>query len=545
MLHNTIPVLFESTAHLAVVQNPVNSGWVALLGAICGDRFETLVRRYYVALCHFRKQRARPALPGQIEIEAKGKQQALQGILEVWERRKDTSKDELSEADTFVDAMPTRTNDDLPEVLRDLSNRPPPLSSLLGGAGRPPCDAMCLMKAFLAAPLFGIGDGPCSVHRLLHGNPTFATMCGFLGRHAMKQPGELTSRRLPSLSVCEEFSEVMTRYGLWHLARVDQVRHNIATGVVKVENTACFDTTHVNSNSHCDNVVPSNAQTEEGKRPKHRKVPRMRKRCGCDQQERKNCEHPWVPTDQGAAVVVKGSTRVHWAHKASVASFASSEVPFDIRVCQYAATNDGKTLIPHLEALARDFPSVVLAMQYILADDAYRHNRDAVKERLGQKVRLVVPVHGRKAREGLAQQFTGIDRFTPAGVPICEEGHLFQLRGRDIIQERYIWGAPDDDEGRSVCEGCPRAAGCLKRGQRRQIRVDRRDQPQIDWEHPQHFAKERARYARRTGVERAIKRVKVDLRGEVLTHRDGLRVQAHFDRKLLTLHLLLELAAPS
>ena len=66
--------------------------------------------------------------------------------------------------------------------------------------------------------------------------------------------------------------------------------------------------------------------------------------------------------------------------------------------------------------------------------------------------------------------------------------------------------------------------------------------PQIDWDHPQHFAKNRARYQRRTGVERAIKRLKVDLHGEYLTHRDVHRVQAHFDRKLLTLHLLLAAA---
>ena len=545
MQNDTIPVLFESTAHLAVVENPVNSDWVALLDAISGDHFETLARRYYIGLSHFRKQRVRPALPGQIEIEAEGKQQACLEMLEVRERRKDSSEDELSEADVFVDAMPTRADEELPEVLRDFSRRPPALSSLLGGAGRPPCDAMCLMRAFLAAPLVGVGDNPSSVHQLLHSNPTFAQMCGFLGRSALKQPGELTSRRLPSLSVCEEFSEVMTRYGLWHLARIEQVHRNIANGVVEVENTVCFDTTHVKAHSHCDNVIPINAQAEEGKQPKHRKVPRTRKRCKCGQEAWETCEHSWVPTDQGAAVVVKGPTRIYWAHKASVASFATSEIPFDVRVCQYAATNDGKTLIPHLESLIRDFPAVIFALCYILADDAYRHNRDAVKECLDENVRLVVPVHGRKAPAELAEQFDGIDRFTPAGIPICAEGHSFQLRGRDIIEERYIWSAPNDEEGQSVCVGCPHAAGCLKHGERRYIRVDRGDQPQIDWDHPQHFAKERARYARRTGVERAIKRLKVDLRGEVLTHRDSLRVQAHFDRKLLTLHLLLALAAPS
>jgi hypothetical protein len=37
--------------------------------------------------------------------------------------------------------------------------------------------------------------------------------------------------------------------------------------------------------------------------------------------------------------------------------------------------------------------------------------------------------------------------------------------------------------------------------------------------------------------------LKVDLNGEHLTHRDAHRVQAHLDRKLLTLHLLLAAAA--
>lgn len=38
------------------------------------------------------------------------------------------------------------------------------------------------------------------------------------------------------------------------------------------------------------------------------------------------------------------------------------------------------------------------------------------------------------------------------------------LRGRDIVGERYIWAAPDDDEGRPVCASCPFATGCLKKG---------------------------------------------------------------------------------
>lgn len=423
-----------------------------------------------------------------------------------------------------------------------MSVKPPALGEILGGAGRPPCDALSLMRAFLAAPLHGVGDGPTAVHRLLHSNPAFAHLCGFLGPKTLKAPFELTSRRLPSVAMCEEFSEVMTRYGLWHEARLEQVKDNLAKGVVEAETAIAFDTTHVEANSHCGNVVPPGTKVDDDAKPKHRKVPRMHKRCDCGEDAWSSCIHAWVPTDQGAAVVVKGPTRVYWAHKASVAAFAESEIPIDVRVCQYGAESDGKTLVPHLELLDRDIPKVIARLTHVLADDGYQGNAEGVV-RFGRPARLVLPVHPRKARAGLAEQFTGIHHFTPVGFPLCRGGHRFELRGRDITGQRYIWAAPDDEEGRPVCAGCPCA--CVTRGQRRHICVDRHDQPQLDWDHPQLLARDRARYQRRTCVERAIKRLKVDLRGEVLTHRDVHRVQAHFDRKLLTLHLLLASAAAS
>lgn len=542
-MQSTAPVLFESSDNLAVQQDPANEDWVALLHVIDDGRFDELERRYYQALYHFRKQPTRPALPGQIEICAPDRQGALQGMLAELEQRKANRKQADGEqADVFVDPHPDVDDKSLPESLRDFSLPPPPLSAILGGVGRPPCDAQCLLRAFLAAPLLGVGDDPTSVFRLLRSNPTLAHLCGFLGRGVLKQEGELTSRRLPSQAVCEEFSEVMTRYGLWHLARLEQVRDNLASGVVELEDTAVFDTTHVIANSHCANVVPADAKVEDGKKPKHRKVPRMCKRCTCGREHWESCEHPWGPTDQGAAVVVKGATRVYWAHKASVMSFGNSEIPIDVRVCLYAAESDGKTLVPHLELLERDLLEVITPLHYILADDAYKENGEAVK-RFGQQARLICPVHGRKARAGLAEQFDGIDRFTPIGIPVCDGDHRFVFFGRDIQGNRYIWAAPVDDQGQPVCASCPHSDSCLKKGERRYIRVDRKDQPQIDWDHPQHFARNRARYQQRTGVERANKLLKIDLGGEHLTHRDALRVQAHLDRKLLILHLLLAAAA--
>ena len=538
----TAPVLFESSDNVTVERDAANEDWITLLRVVGDGRFDELARRYYLALYHFRRHPQRPALPGQLELQAPGRQGALEGMLDELEQRKARRRaagaEPASPADVFVVPGPDGDDETLPPSLRDFSVPPPALSQFLGGVGRPPCDAMCLLKAFAAAPLLGVGDSPTAVFRLLRSNPAFARRCGFMGPGAGKLPGEKTSRRLPKQATCEEFSEVMTRYGLWHLACLSQVRENLASGVVEAEETAVFDTTHVIANSHCANVVPPDAGVTPGKKPKHRKVPRVRKLCACGKEHWEDCEHPWIPTDLGAAVVVKGATRVYWAHKASVMSLGDSEVPIDVRVCQYAAESDGKTLVPHLEQLVIDLPEVIEPLHFVLADDAYKDNREAVS-RFGQQARLVVPVHGRRARAGLAEQFEGIDRFTPIGVPICDGGHRFDFFGRDIQGERYLWKAPDDDEGRPVCASCPHASHCLKRGRRRHIRVDRQDQPQIDWDHPQHSVREKARYDRRPGVERAIKRLKVDLHAAHLTHRSALRVQAHLDRKLLILHLLL------
>jgi hypothetical protein len=541
MLHHTSVALFESIEVLGVLSDPANGDWLAAVGAVCGPLYEDIERRYYAALYHFRQQAGRSALPGRTTVSAPSRHQALQGLLSLREQRKTTPKQTASRDSVaiFVDPRPDGDDESLPQCLRDLSSPAPSLDAWLGGAGRPPCDALCLMRAFLGAPILGVGDSPTDVHRLLRSNPTYARACGFLGREAFKQPGELTSRRLPSQSTCDEFSEIMTRYGLWHHARVRQVQENLATGVVEIDDTISFDATHLVSNSHCANVVPEGATTDDGKRPKHRKVPRVRKTCDCGKAQWEGCEHAWSPTDEGAAIVVKGPTRVYWAHKASVAAFGDSEIPIDVRVLQYAADHDGKTLVPHLELLGHDFPEVIAELSHVLADSAYVGNAAAVAT-FGKQARLTVPVRPRQTKESVADGIHGIDRFTPTGVPVCVEGYRFKMLGRDVQRDRFIWRAPDSEAGTSVCLGCPLASACLSKGTRRHIRVERADFPHLDWDHPQHLTRNADRYQRRTGVERAIKRLKVDLKAANLTHRDAPRVQAHLDRKLLTLHLLLK-----
>lgn len=527
------PVLVQSVTSLAVASDPANQVWLALCDATHGPLFDVLARCYYLALSHFRKFVHRPVMPDVIEVFSDDKQQAQRDLFEALRAG--------SELETFVTIGPDTDDKSLHPALIDPNVKPPSLRNLLLGRGAPPIDALCLIRAFIAAPQLGLPGSPQDVWMLLRSNPTFAQACGFLGPNAAKLPGELTSRRLPSWSTCKQFDEVMTRYGLWHRVAQLQVRHNIEHGVLECEDTAAFDTTHHESNSHCDNIEPDNAkqQRDAGKKVKHKKVERVCKHCDCGKENWPLCPHPWRSTDQGAAVVVKGPTRVYWAHKSSVASFADSEIPIDIRVLNYAARSDGQTLLPHLALLASELPQVVDLLRCVLADTAYSHCADELAARF-PNIRLSAPVIGRDCpdTDGL---FTGIDHFTPAGIPVCDQGHSFELRGRDITDERFLWVAPNDDTDLPVCSCCPSRHTCLTKGARRHIRVDRDLTPQIDWDHPQHSLSERKLYAKRPGVERAIKRIKVDLKAEIISHRDARRVQAELDRKLLTLHMLLQI----
>lgn len=270
MLSSNALVLFESTDSPAVLSDSANRDWLAVIDNVSGERYETVSRRYYLALYHFRKNKYRLALPGTLHIAADGKQQALQGMLDVMEKRKAKDKRAAagSTADVFINATPDKTDATLPEALRDFSKRPPGLQQILTGPGRPPCDALSLMRAFVAAPLLGVGDDPTSVYKLLHSNPTFARACGFYASGALKVAGELTSRGLPAFSTCAELTEVMMRYGLWQLARVEQVQHNLDSGTVDKEETLVFDTTHLIASSHCENVVPADVEAKDGKKPR-------------------------------------------------------------------------------------------------------------------------------------------------------------------------------------------------------------------------------------------------------------------------------------
>ncbi len=520
MLNPTrLPVLFQSQDDAELARRE-DQEWASLLRNTDWDRFEKHERHYYLALAHHNRIRVRSQVP---EVGPEPKREAQERyLLDIVEKRRDPAM--------FVEIPQFDPDQALPAV-----------STMLSGPGKPPMDFYCMLAAVLGVIALGWPESPETVHKQLHSNPPFARLCGFrYSKKADREIDGLTAKHLPSLSMCGKFDEVMTASGLWTAMNLDKVRHNIETGVVPLGKMLAFDTAHADAHSSCDRIE---VEVAPGKKER-RNIPKLHKRCSCPASERETCPHPWEPTDRGAAVVVKGPTRIHWAHKASVAGFADpgNEIPLDVRITNYAATGDGDTLDPHLREMVDRFPEIVGVVEAVLADGAYRSqdNKRAVASLLPGAT-LHVPIPSHKTGQAVVDRYRGIEKFTPAGVPVCIEGHRFKMFGRDVIGQMYCWKAPDGEDGKPICGSCPMRSQCGKgQGRRRTLRTRRAEFPQIDWDHPQHLVRNRRFIQRRTSVERMIKRIKVDLHGEIVTRRDANRIQAHFDKRLLVLHLMLD-----
>jgi len=534
----TAQVLFESSVSRAIVSSPVNSAWVSVLRETYSPTFERVGVLYHVALRHFRSQKQRASLPGGQEFDAGSQREARQQALKVMEERKAAEKVDASQTEPAVFVDPHHTDESWPPCLVDPSVPPPPLHLLLGGRGRRPISGLAMMRAWLAAPLLHVTATAAGVQTLLHSNPVLAQLCGFKGYGISAGPGNLISYGVPSAATLSEFNQVMTRYGLWRQASVLAVAENLRSGVVEVERGLSFDTAHIEADS---GSVGLRVEGPKDK-PTIKRICRLTKTCSCGKARWSMCPHPWRRTDDGAAVVVKGPTKKYWAHKMSVAAFAESEVPIDARVMQHAADHDSTTVVPHLRELMKTFPGLLDALKYVLADTAY-HSKTVEVAELGPELHTAVRASTSKKPAAIAARLSGIDHFTRTGVPVCEAAVKFTMVGRDIPGERYIWTVPDNDDGYSPCESCRRAPSCGQGGARRYIRVDRNAFKQINWDNPQHLQSNRELYQHRTGVERAIKRLKVDLGAEHVTQRNALRVQAIVDTKMMTLHLLLRAQA--
>lgn len=538
--------LFAEPDDVALRSHP-DAAFLRIVEEITHANVEEQALRYYAALQAHNRRRPTPARKGR----PPSKEAASQRVAEEWLATR-SSGPVLFELGGAAEAEAER---------EQVGGR--------GPGGRPPTDFVYLLRAFMGVAAMGLEPEPAMVHVVLVSNPPFGRLCGF--GYEIAEAGRVIRDNTPSLRKLQEFDQVMTEAGLWGELKTKFVSESLASGRVAYEEDLVVDTTHFpavsgfvvrevpeeaprpttvilppTGDEDGEPKAPAVTSKEQGRRGKkknkkkqRRAVPRVGKRCGCADKAR--CTHEYVPTDDGAGVVVKGggSKKSVWSHKASILAFPGSQVPIDAVAVSYAATHDGNTLTPHLDRIATLHAEVVAKAKRVIVDAAYQseENKTAAAAR---GLTLVAPINPRGTKPKPAG-LPGLSHYSATGIPVCDAGHELRHEGRRLEEKKHLWGPPRSEEGASLCLSCPLRERCCpgaKHG--RTLTTDAEDFPQIDWDWPQHSASFKKTYSRRTAVERVINVLKLDLNGGRLTKRGNASFQARLDKSVLAVHLLIK-----
>ena len=288
------------------------------------------------------------------------------------------------------------------------------------------------------------------------------------------------------------------------------------------------------------NSKPAKNRKSGSKAPKKKRKshPRTTKNCRC--QDRQHCDHAWVNADAGAGTVVKSTGKMYWGHKASTLSFAEQEVLLDAVAMSDAASHDSQSLVPHLSRLLQRHPDLRGLVTRVLddgaADDPQR--KASIREQFG--IELLAPINPRRRQPIRGELPRGIDHLTPRGVPVCKAGYPLELLGFRKDTEHFLFRAPADAAGKSVCQDCALRVGCY-RGQSggRVVTISADRLPWLDRELPQLSKRFAKAMARRTSIERLHKLMKFDFGDDRLTKRGNDTFQARLDKTLFAMHVLL------
>ena len=155
----------------------------------------------------------------------------------------------------------------------------------------------------------GFACEPKMVYQLLCSNPSFVRACGFAQKYTRD---EYCYLHIPGIRKLEQFDQIMREYGLWDKIKLEEVRRNLSTGIIKPEENLVGDTTHYEAYSGFETVKYKDAKGKDQKKSQSE----MTKNCRCS--DRDNCEHPWKLSDDGAGTIVKSPTRIYWGHKAGI-----------------------------------------------------------------------------------------------------------------------------------------------------------------------------------------------------------------------------------
>lgn len=447
--------------------------------------------------------------------------------------------------------------------------------------GREPKDFFAMFMAFEAVHLMGKAGTAEEVYHHLTISPPMARACGF----TIPDPTLKEYRRtdIPRLRKLEQFEQIMSARGLWAEARKQTIQDNLQDGVIPLtDRVLVHDTTHFPANSAMEVVqvpemptgspesvaepveagatAPARTQSEEARlekrKSRQRKTARHRrarrksqsrtvKNCRCP--DRKNCPHSWELSDPGAGTVVKGSQqghkRMNWAHKAAILAL-SSGIPLDAVAMTDAASHDSRSLLPHLKRLFELYPGLEYKFGKVLADSAY--DDEQLKEDTARELGLLLETHlNPRGRKSLTSDLgRGMQSLSPTGVLTCQAEQQMSYRGVRWDTEKFLYGPPMVQVGTTgvpACKKCPLRDTCCRAGVDggRHVAIPFEKLPHIDPEDPPMTRRFKVLMSRRPAVERAIKRIKIDLGDPQLVRRGNDAFQGHLDRSLIAFHLLL------
>lgn len=281
-----------------------------------------------------------------------------------------------------------------------------------------------------------------------------------------------------------------------------------------------------------------------GAKTKTKSQSRVVKHCRCRDRER--CPHPWMLSDPGAGTVVKGGRggkKRYWAHKAAVLSTGPGGIPLDAVAMTDAATHDSAALVPHLDRLFTLYPELDGQFTNVLADAAWDDTalKEQVEKRFG--LSLKTPVNPRSIKPITQSLGRGMKSLSPAGTLTCHADREMPFQGASHRRETFVYRAPRLDTGAVACHTCPVKATCCRSDNTngRDAEIPFTMLPHIDPSDPPMARRFKAIIRRRTAVERAIKRVKLDFSDPQLSRRGNDAFQGHLDRSLIAFHWMLRL----
>ena len=281
------------------------------------------------------------------------------------------------------------------------------------------------------------------------------------------------------------------------------------------------------------------------KKPKRKSQSRTIKNCRCPEPE--TCRHEWVLSDQGAGTVVKGGRvggkRKYWAHKAAVLCTAPAGIPLDAVAMSDAASHDGTALVPQLRSVFETYPELKGKFTTVLADTAM--DDAAAKQTVRDEFGLVVktPTNPRSIKTITTDLGRGMKSLSPTGTLTCQADREMPYKGVRFVEEKFLYEAPRLSTGEVACLTCPLRDMCCRSDTKggREVEIPITYLPHINPSDPPMSRRFKAVMRHRTSVERAIKRLKLDFGDDHLSRRGNDAFQAHLDRSLTALHLLLRL----